>query len=130
MQKVTKEKTIYDTAPLIAVTNILQSNYFTIPTFSHTYTHNHPSLPPCFLLTSLSFILDHYRRRGRKRENERKQKRERGGQVLVVTTALPPPLLSGLCSDVYPQCPLYVHSTQSYEIYISLQYLLLSMCLP
>lgn len=44
-QKVTREEPIYDTAPLIAVTNFLQSNSFTILTFSHTYTQNHPSLP-------------------------------------------------------------------------------------
>lgn len=101
-------------------------NALTLPhKCTNAYRHTHTPLPP-FLLTSLSFILDHYRRRGRERENERKQKRERGGKGVSVYKALPPSLHSS--PHLVCQSPFTAHQntgqlnppypTEMYSIYL------------
>ncbi len=91
-QKVTKEKLIYDTAPLIAVINFQQSNSFTI--LSHIHTE--PPLPPSLL--SPYIVVVHLGPLQKEREEEREREKTKEGEVLVVTTAPSSPLVCAVMS--------------------------------
>ncbi len=119
----TKEKLIYDTAPLIAVIHFQQSN-------SHILTHIHtePPLPPSLL--SPYIVVVHLGPLQKEREEEREREKTKEGEVLVVITALPPPpLLSSLVCAVMSTHNAFFTFTVN-NLMKSLQYLLLYICLP
>lgn len=109
-----------DMTPLMAVTNILLSNSFTIPTFTHTW----PTLPPSLLSP---YIVDVHlgplqKEREEEREREETKEGERGTGVSGDNSPpSPSPLLSGLCRDLYDLWNLHVSAilTLIITVYLS-----------